>query len=93
MTQREDDAKTSVTHNLKNETPYILVGSLILIAGLAWNEAFKTLIDYIAPASLTSRHVWYKIIYAALLTVVIVFVITGIQKIHRRINGLDQIQN
>lgn len=42
-----------------------------IVAGFAWNEAIKSLIEYFIPPS--SNAVWAKLIYAAVLTVVVVF--------------------
>ena len=41
-----------------------------LVAGLAWNEAIKGLIDYFFPAQ--GNGLWAKFVYAAILTIVLV---------------------
>lgn len=43
-----------------------------LVAGLAWNEAIKALIEYIFPLSQNS--VWAKFIYAIVMTLVVVLI-------------------
>ena len=55
----------------KQVSGYILAG-LGVVAGLAWNEAIKALIDYVYPLSGSGLRV--KFLYAVVLTVVIVVV-------------------
>lgn len=55
----------------KQVTGYILAG-LGVVAGLAWNEAIKALIESIYPVS--GSGLWIKFVYAAVLTVLIVIV-------------------
>lgn len=63
--------------NLKKRLPTIVVGSLTLIAGIAWNNGFKALIDqYIPPEYSSSRNVKIKFFYALLLTIIIIIIIS-----------------
>ena len=63
-------------NNFKKQVPTIIVGSLTLIATLAWNEAIKSLIDkYVPPEYKDSQNAWYKVFYAFILTTIIVIVI------------------
>jgi len=55
----------------KQVSGYILAG-LGVVAGLAWNEAIKALIDHIYP--LSGSGLWIKFVYAIVLTVFIVIV-------------------
>lgn len=48
---------------------YILAG-LGLVAGLAWNDAIKTLIEYLFP--LEKNGLWAKFLYAILITLIVV---------------------
>ena len=48
------------------------MAALGLIAGLAWNEAVKGLIDHIYP--LDQNGLWAKFIYAIIITLVVVVV-------------------
>lgn len=62
--------------NLKTEvknktTTYILAG-FGLVAGLAWNEAIKGLIDWLFP--LDRGSIWAKFIYAIIITLVVVII-------------------
>lgn len=49
-----------------------LVAAFGLVAGLAWNEAVKALIEEFVP--LESDAIWVKFAYAFIVTVVLVFV-------------------
>jgi len=64
-------------HELKNEvktqvTGYI-VAALGLVAGLAWNDAIKTLIEFIFPLA-GGNSVIIKFIYALLITGIVVLI-------------------
>ena len=52
---------------VKEKTFGYIMGALSLVAGLAWNEAIKGMIDLVYPA--TSSGVWAKFIYAIVITV------------------------
>jgi len=54
-------------------------GSFGLVAGLAWNDAIKELIQYMFP--LATDTLTAKFIYAALITVVVVVIITYLEKV------------
>lgn len=49
-----------------------IISALALVAGLAWNEAIKSAIDYLFP--LSKDGVWPKLIYAVLVTLLVVLV-------------------
>ncbi|ARF09973.1 hypothetical protein Indivirus_6_39 [Indivirus ILV1] len=69
------------TGRLKKQMPTIIIGSLTLIASLAWNDAIKAIIDkYVPPEYKNSQNAWYKIFYAFILTCIIVIVISVILK-------------
>ena len=59
-------------------TGYILAG-LGVVAGLAWNDAIKELIQYLFP--LATDTLTAKFVYAGLITVVVVIIITYLEKI------------
>jgi len=50
-----------------------------LVAGLAWNEAIKSLIEYIFP--LSRNTLLLKFIYAILITLVLVFISSYLVKL------------
>lgn len=70
-----------ITSNLKKQMPTIIVGSLTLIASLAWNDAIKAIIDkYVPPEYKNSQNALYKTLYAFILTCIIIIVISVILK-------------
>lgn len=64
----------------KQVSSYILAG-LGVVAGLAWNEAIKSLIEFVYPLSQTGMRA--KFLYAALLTLVIVIVSMYVVRVTR----------
>lgn len=61
-----EEIKT-VRKEVKDKTIGYIVTALGLVAGLAWNDAVKTFIEYYFP--LSGHGIWAKIVYAAVLTV------------------------
>jgi hypothetical protein len=61
---------------IKNEFRKKIVGYIVaafgLVAGLAWNEAVKALIDFLFPMS--QNGLWAKFIYAVIITLILVIV-------------------
>lgn len=57
---------------VRERTAGYILTSLGLVAGLAWNEAIKSLIEYIFP--LSANGLLAKIIYAALVTLIVVLI-------------------
>ena len=57
---------------------YILA-AFSFVAGLAWNEAIKSMIDQLFPFSRDS--IWIKFIYAIIITLIIVLVTIYLLKI------------
>lgn len=67
--------------NLKQRLPLIIIGSLTLIATLAWNGAINALIDQYAPPEYKSAtNAKAKFIYSFVLTVIIIIIISIIVK-------------
>lgn len=62
--------------NLKKKLPEIVVTSLTLIAGLAWNDAFNTLINHYNPTEKTKGSYLYKFLYAFIITLLFIIIIT-----------------
>ncbi|MEK7107362.1 MAG: DUF5654 family protein, partial [Patescibacteria group bacterium] len=54
-------------------------GGFGFVAGLAWNDAIKELIQYMFP--LATDTLAAKFIYAGLITVVVVIIITYLEKL------------
>ncbi|MCX6759451.1 MAG: DUF5654 family protein [Candidatus Nealsonbacteria bacterium] len=61
---------------IKREAKQRIIGYIVaafgLVAGLAWNEAIKSLIEYLFP--LSRNTLLLKFVYAALITLVLVFI-------------------
>lgn len=55
---------------LKNQTVSYITGALGLVAGLAWNDAIRALIDAVFPVD--KSNLWIKFIYAAIVTLIVV---------------------
>lgn len=70
------DQSKSKLQRLKQEarekTVGYIVAALGLVAGLAWNEAVKSLIDYLFP--IHQNGIVPKFIYAVVVTVVVIIV-------------------
>lgn len=60
---------------------YVLAG-LGLVAGLAWNDAIKSLIEHLFP--LQQNTVWAKVVYALLITIFVVFLSFYLTKIFKK---------
>lgn len=70
---------SETTNNIRSRVPLIMIASLTLIATLAWNEAFKSLIDQYVPEEYRStNNAWLKVLYAFILTLTIVVIISMI---------------
>ncbi|MCX6781370.1 MAG: DUF5654 family protein [Candidatus Magasanikbacteria bacterium] len=67
MLKEKTDKLTKELH--RQVSGYVLAG-LGVVAGLAWNEAIKSMIDYIFPLAQTG--VFAKLIYAIIVTTIIV---------------------
>ena len=57
---------------IKEQTAGYMAGALGLVAGLAWNDAIKALIDILFPFSKTG--IWAKFTYAVIITIIVVFI-------------------
>lgn len=69
MSEKIDNLKketVAIKKEVKEKTFGYIMGALSLVAGLAWNEAIKGMIDYIYPA--TTSGVWAKFVYAIVIT-------------------------
>ncbi|MEK9150453.1 MAG: DUF5654 family protein [Candidatus Desantisbacteria bacterium] len=57
---------------IKQRTIGYIVTAFGLVAGLAWNEAIKTLIEYLFP--LSPNNLLLKFAYAIFITLILVFI-------------------
>lgn len=60
-----------VKQEVRNKTVGYIVTALGLVAGLAWNDAVKAMIEYLFPAQKNTLQA--KFIYALIITMVVVF--------------------
>lgn len=67
-----ENKKANIKEEVREKTIGYITAAFGLIAGLAWNEAIKSLIDYIFPMSQGGLLV--KFVYAALMTLLLVLV-------------------
>ncbi len=70
MLEHIKEERKKVTREIREKTLGFLVGALGLVAGLAWNDAIKSLIDYLFPISKDS--IPMRFIYAIIITFVVV---------------------
>jgi hypothetical protein len=69
MTKKE---RESLQKSLRTQTTGYIIGAFGLIAGLAWNDAVKSLIEYWVP--LSGNTMMLKFVYAVIITLLVVFV-------------------
>ncbi len=62
-----------IKNEIKDQTSGYMMTAFGLVAGLAWNDAIKSLIDFIFPFAGESS-LWAKFIYAVLITIVVILV-------------------
>jgi FtsH-binding integral membrane protein len=61
-----------ISRRIKKQMYTYIAAALGLVAGLAWNEAIKALIDYVFP--LSKNTLIAKFSYAGLITLVVVLI-------------------
>lgn len=70
-----------VKQEVRNKTVGYIVTAFGLVAGLAWNDAVKALIEYLFPAQKNTLQA--KFIYALIITLVVVFLSVYLVKFFR----------
>lgn len=68
-------------NGLRNNILTYIGGAFSLVAGLAWNDAIKEFIQYMFP--LATDTLTAKFVYAGLITIVVVVLITYLEKIFK----------
>ena len=79
MKNKLREESRGLRQEVREKTFGYIVGALGLVAGLAWNEAIKSLIDYFYPSS--QGGIMPKFIYAILITVIIVITSTYLMRL------------
>ena len=70
-----------VSKEARHQTVGYITAALGLIAGLAWNDAIKSLIEYFFPAE---QNMPAKFIYAVLITIVVVVLTMYLSRLFKR---------
>jgi len=68
----ENLSKAELSRELREKTIGYIVAALGLVAGLAWNDTIKSIIEFFYP--LNENSIWAKLIYAIIVTFLIVLV-------------------
>lgn len=72
MADQTSSSKSRLGNELRERTVGYVLTALGLVAGFAWNEAIKSLIEYVFPAA--QNGMVAKFIYAGLITLAVVIV-------------------
>lgn len=62
-----------VRGEVRDRVATYIIGGLGVVVGLSWNEAIKSIIDYVYPAA-SGGSIYAKVLYAVILTLVVVLV-------------------
>jgi len=62
----------AIKEDIKDQTAGYVTAALGLVAGLAWNDAIKSLIEAVFPFAATG--IFAKFLYAVIITLVVVFI-------------------
>ncbi len=73
---------------VKQKTIGYILAALGLVAGLAWNEAIKALIDYFFPPN--QNGLIAKFVYAILMTIVVVIITVYLIRLTGKEKGKNQ---
>ncbi|MDR3519531.1 MAG: DUF5654 family protein [Candidatus Pacebacteria bacterium] len=65
-------ADKAIKDDIKDQTTSYVTAALGLVAGLAWNDAIKSLIEAVFPFAATG--IFAKFLYAIIITLVVVFI-------------------
>ncbi len=76
--EAEEKKQLNLRKEIRERTVGYIVAALGLVAGLAWNDAIKSSIEYFFPFH--NGALWAKFIYAVIITLVVIFGSIGIMK-------------
>lgn len=80
----KEKTEKSIKHAVGEKTVSYILAAFSLVAGLAWNEAVKSFIEFVFPKS--GNSLIAKFAYALILTVVVVCVSVYLSKIFEKKN-------
>ncbi|HRY82675.1 MAG TPA: DUF5654 family protein [Candidatus Moranbacteria bacterium] len=72
---------SDIRREVRNKIAGYITAAFGLVAGLAWNDAIKSLIEYFFP--LGANNLWVKFIYAIAITLAVVIISIYLMKIFR----------
>ncbi len=72
----------SVERTVREKVLTYITAGLGFVVGLAWNDAIKSLIEYLFP--LKENTILAKVIYAAILTIIVTAVIIYLERLLNR---------
>ncbi len=76
------DESEEIQQAIRERTLSYITAALGLVAGLAWNEAIKALIEYLFP--LSQNTLFAKFLYAILITAVIIILTIYLTKLFKK---------
>lgn len=82
---RIKEEQKALKNEVRERTVGYIVAALGLVAGLAWNDAIKSTIEYIFRFN--SNTILTKFIYSFVVTILIVFVSVYLVRLSNRSNG------
>lgn len=77
--EKSNQEKLSVRREIKEKTIGYVLAAFGFVAGLAWNEAVKSLIDKLFPDS--GNSVIMKFVYALIITAIVVIITVYLVKL------------
>ena len=67
----------SFSSDIKSKLPPIIIGSFMLVAGLAWNDAATAAINYYVPEKYrNNKNILFKFLYALFISFIVIMIIS-----------------
>lgn len=82
-TSKTESGQKSIHKKAREQTIGYIVGAFGLVAGLAWNDAVKALIEYAFPLS-GGGGLAAKFLYALLITIAVVVITTYLSRLAQK---------
>ncbi len=80
--ETKTETKKEAAEAVRAQVIGYIVAALGLVAGLAWNDAIKSLIEYFVP--LSQNTIWAKVWYALFLSVVVGLASFGLLRLSKK---------
>ena len=85
---------TKLQDGLSKRLPAIIITSLTLTAGLAWNDVIQSIINYYVPENKKQEmNVWAKLMYVIILSIVIIIIIGVLVRFDSASNSNDALDS